>query len=116
MKLAAGLIVIGAACVQAAMFPEMLGTAKLTKAVPVDFDKKALADELSFEAAEKAVYPDFTVTGWRFKDPTSSLVFFLANQPAPGIPKRPPTIFVSGLFIREAIHLHRSSGCFRRVS
>lgn len=75
-----------------AILPDSWANAKAVPASvkPVRLEDRALADELSFEAGEEATYQSpagtFTVTAWRFKDPTSALVWYLAARPASAKP------------------------------
>jgi hypothetical protein len=81
-------------CLHAAIFPESWGAAKRGKTEPVAVADIQLARELNFETGERAEYSGFSAIAWRFKDPTSALVFYLANRP-PGatmvaVPVEPP--------------------------
>ena len=84
------LIAACAGCLHAAIFPENWGTAKLSKSEPVAIDDKPLAQELNFETGEMASYTNFMATAWRFKDPTSALVFYFRNRPAGAVMRVDP--------------------------
>ena len=69
-----------------AIFPDNWGAAKMVgKSEALSLTDKPLAQELGFEAGEKAAYEGpmgkFTVETWRFKDPTAALVHYFANLP-----------------------------------
>ena len=69
-----------------AIFPDNWGLAKASgKPEPIGVEDKALVEELGFEAGEKATYEGsmgkFSVQTWRFKDPTSALVYYFATLP-----------------------------------
>lgn len=76
-----------------AIFPENWGLAKrLGEPESLNLSDQALAEELGFEAGEKAVYQGpmgkFNAQTWRFKDPTSALVYYFAVHPE-GLAKPP---------------------------
>ena len=77
---------ISAGMAAAAIFPENWGAAKLSGSPePLMLQDKALADELGFEAGERATFEGpmgkFTLQGWRFKDPTAALVYYFSARP-----------------------------------
>ena len=80
----------------AAIFPENWGEAKRTGAPEsLAISDQALADELGFEAGEKAAFEGpmgkFSLQGWRFKDPTSALVYYFSARPE-GLGKPPEAL------------------------
>ena len=119
-------IVIGmasAALAAGAIFPENWGTAKASgKPETLTMADKALAEELGFEEAEKMAYEGpmgkFTAQTWRFKDPTSALVYYFAGLPegfgkASGVLlKAEPLALVTGkqLFLGHGNYILRVDG------
>ncbi|HEY3742253.1 MAG TPA: DUF6599 family protein [Bryobacteraceae bacterium] len=77
----------------AAIFPENWGDAKLTgKPAIVTLTDRPLAEELGFEAGERADFTGpmgkFAIEAHRFKDPTSALSYYFASRPT-GFGKAP---------------------------
>jgi len=86
IKLGISLAIASAAIASAAVFPENWQDAKRTGTPePLTLQDKALADELGFEAGERADFEGpmgkFSLQGWRFKDPTSALTYYFSARP-----------------------------------
>src|SRR5579862_1085937 len=69
-----------------AIFPETWGAAKISGSpAALALDDRPLAEELGFEAGEKASYSGpmgkFDFEARRFKDPTAALVYYFAARP-----------------------------------
>jgi hypothetical protein len=69
-------VVFSAASLWGAVLPEQLGTFKRASLTEPAVDDKALWDEYGLEVREEAVYRDkgqsYTLSVWRFKDPTGA--------------------------------------------
>jgi hypothetical protein len=111
------------ALVMGAIFPESWGGAKISGTPgPVGLDDRPLAEELGFEAGEKAAYTGpmgkFDFEARRFKDPTAALVYYFASRPdaagkAPEALKKTEPLAVTypkGLFWAHGNYVLRMEG------
>jgi hypothetical protein len=78
-----------------AIFPDNWGKWKAAdKAGPMALEDRAIAEELGFEGAEKTIYTGpngkFEARAWRFRDPTSALVYYFAMRPEGSKPAPEP--------------------------
>ena len=78
--------IASAALAVGAILPDAWGQARIVgSAQPVPFEDRPLAEELGFEAGEKASFAGpagkFDAQAWRFRDPTSALVYYFASRP-----------------------------------
>lgn len=85
-----GLLLLTAAAVSAAIFPDKIGTFERGAPTALSMPDRALFDEFGLEATEQADYKSegkrFSATAWRFKDSTGAMAFFQAHRPSGATP------------------------------
>jgi hypothetical protein len=88
-----GLVVVLAAPLYGAIFPEQIG--EYTRSAPqaVTVPDQPLFDEYGIDATEQADYTapqnrKFSATTWRFRDTTGAMAFFQARRPAGAVYKK----------------------------
>jgi hypothetical protein len=85
-----GLLLMMAAAVSAAIFPDKIGEFERGAPASLSMPDRALFDEFGLEATEHADYKSegkhFTATAWRFKDSTGAMAFFQAHRPSGATP------------------------------
>jgi hypothetical protein len=89
---------------QAAMFPEQLGTVLRGPVHPAGPPDAPLFEEYGFEAGERTDYGSMMAVAWRFKDSTGALAAYQAIRPADSKPSKLDKLAVTAGHVTITAH------------